>query len=444
MLTGRTPTPRHGNAPFASPLSSHWFKPMLVGGLYAVLLFSPLSLEVFTIHGAYIIEVPFSICLIVTLITYPQTTKSYLSLFRDPRVSITLGILLLLCIIGFFSTFDIKALAKDARSFVFWFLSLLLVHKWVRDDDPMINALLSCALLSSLSWLLLLVRIAGEQKYGVPVFVPLAAAALCAHQRRLSLMLVSIVVALIMSIGAGYRSYIVLGCLVSLITASVGVLNSIKQRNIGRIGFVAGTLSLLVAIGLSAISSMFSEFLESDVGQKHLVAKTDTLNDALFESKTLDASDEQRWYVYEQMCAHPEALLFPHGFGVEAMVDDLSAKYDTGILSNEVIPTRDSGFLYLLYSGGLFVVAIVLGLWLKPILSGLLAGSPLQRAFRWLVIAAVLFSLFSSSDMLQTIVKGVFASVWIAVTWFDSGLLSIKSAPRQRIRHGKSVISRAR
>jgi hypothetical protein len=444
MLTGQAPAWRHGTAPFSNLSWSQWFKPVLVGGLYAVLLFSPLSLKVFTIYGAYLIEAPLSVCLIITRIAYPHTTKSYLSLFRDPRVSITLGVVLLLCLIGLFSTFDIKALAKDARSFLFWFLSLLLVYKWVRDNDPIINALLSCALFSSLSWLLLLVHIAGEQKYGVPVFVPLAAAALCAHQRRLALMLVTIAMALIMSIGSGYRSYIVLSCLVSVITASMGVLKCLKHGNIGRIGVAAATLSVVIAIGLSAIGSMLSDFLESDVGRRHLVTKTDTLNEALFESKSLDASDEQRWYVYEQIFAHPEALLFPHGFGVEAMVDDLGAKYDTGVLSNEVIPTRDSGLLYLLYSGGFFVVTVVLGFWLKSILSGLLGGSSLQKAFRWLVIAAVLLSLFSSSDMLQTIVKGVFTSVWIAVTWFDSGLLAIERAPRQRVRHGKSVISRGR
>ena len=317
------------------------------------------------------------------------------------------------------------------------------MYKWLRDNDPIINALLSCALFSSLSWLLLILHIAGEQKSWVPVFVPLAAAALCAHQRRLLLMLLSLVIALVMSIGSGYRSSILITCFVCLITASIVVLSFIKDGHIVRISVFVGAFSLLVALGLSATCNAFLDFLDTGVGQTHLVAKTDALNSALFEGKSLNISDEARWYIYEQMFGHPEALLFPHGFGVEAMLEDVGAKYDVGVLSNEVIATRDSGFLYLLYSGGFFVVAIVLTLWYKPLLTGLFCGSSLQRVLRCLVIAAALFNLFTSSEIFQTIVKGVFASVWIAVSWIDSELFTTQKMPRQRIRNAKSLISRA-
>ncbi len=338
--------------------------PWMMATVYAFLLLSPFSIDIFSISKSYVFEVPVLLCILAGAVANDPIAKLVgLSITKqDGRLYIAASIMLLLCFLGAFRGGNFLYSYADLRGnlvVLLGFKMAFTARKTGRYAD-LLRLATMCTSLAVVYWLYSLLTGANISKFPTCYMAAVVGVVICIELRLSGRLLLALGSLIFLAAVSFFRQYWIAAAFGSLL-----VVYSVFRTFTGRARQRAVLLMFACGIAVSAYGytklDKITNFFTGDQSRYiQSVGKTNDAIDAVKGTRELSANDSVRLGYFQFIADKPWALFFPHGLGNRAFQGNVDPYFST--FADEA-GTIDSLAFFVAFHYGLIVLVPLLA-WL--------------------------------------------------------------------------------
>lgn len=341
------------------------FMPWMMATVYAFLLFSPFSVDIFSISKSYVFEVPLLLCILAGAVANDPIAKLVrLSITKqDGRLYIAAAIMLLLCFLGAFRGGNFLFAYADLRAnlvVLLGFKVAFTARKTNRQADFLRLATM-CTFLAVAYWFYSISTGAIISKYATCYMAAVVGVVICIELRWSGKMLLALGSLIFLAGVSFFRQDWIVAALTSLLVVH-SVFTAFKGRARQRAVFLMLACCIAAsAYGYTKLDKITKFFTGDQARYIQSVGKTNEAIDAVNGTREMSASDSLRMAYFTFIAEKPLELVLPHGLGYRAYIDNIDSYFAR--LGTTGVNTSDSLIFYIAFHYGLMLLLPLLA-WL--------------------------------------------------------------------------------
>ncbi len=339
--------------------------PWMMATVYAFLLFSAFSVDIFSISKSYLFEVPVLLCILAGAVANDPIAKLVrLSITKqDGRLYIAAFFMLLLCVLGAFRGGNFLYSYADLRANLVALLGFKVAYtarKTGRYAD-LLRLATMCTFLAIAYWFYSASSGAIISKYSSCYLAAVVGVMICIELRLSGKMLLALGSLIFLAAVSFFRQDWIVAALTSLLVVH-SVFTTFKGRARQRAVFLmlAGCIAVS-AYGYTKLDKITNFFTSDQSRYIQSVGKTNEAIDAVSGTGRMSSSDSLRIGYFTYIAEKPLDLVLPHGLGYRAYIDNIDSYFSRfGTVGTNTI---DSLIFYTAFHYG-FIILLPLLAWL--------------------------------------------------------------------------------
>lgn len=336
----------------------------IMAGIYSILALSAFSLDLFTISGVYLFEIPLLVCIVIGLLVQDP-------LARLVKVSVTEGawrfylgvvFVLVFCFVGVLTTGSFVAAYADFRANLVLLLGLrvaFVARRRAKQVDLLRFAVV-CSIASVVYWCIL--ALSGHltfTKYATCYMAAVVGIVLASELKAAKHLLLSLACLLFVAGVSFFRQYWVVafvGVVFVLHSVFLAFEGGVRRR---AVGFLLAGCVITAAFGYVHLEAITGFFMNDESRYIQGIAKANDALGAIDGTGELSTSDDVRLGYFTFMVEHPLRLVVPHGLGSRSFVDNVDP-YFSKFVGFSGVSTYDSALFYVAYHYGILTCLVLL------------------------------------------------------------------------------------